>query len=95
MAIATFVGQESIGNTEMDLSIEVAFMSLERIAMKLDRLIWKLLKMKKSRSEIRGNGIEAHPRRMFGIPVRTERQWKRLAEEVKRKEKERDMKHWK
>ncbi|AHL30114.1 uncharacterized protein Eint_060355 [Encephalitozoon intestinalis ATCC 50506] len=87
--------QEFAARGELDLPVEVAFMDLERIVMKLDRLIWRLLKMREHKPEGEENTIEVYTRRMFGIPVKTELQWKKLAEKVKRKEKKRDMKHWK
>ncbi|UYI27632.1 hypothetical protein J0A71_07g15100 [Encephalitozoon cuniculi] len=95
MARTAAMAKEPVDNAEADLLIEVAFISLERIAIELDRLIWRLLKMKKDGPEHADGAMEAHAKRMFGIPIKTEKQWKRLAEKVKRKERRRDMKHWK
>ncbi|KAG5860034.1 hypothetical protein KMI_03g04830 [Encephalitozoon hellem] len=91
----TSVSQELVVGTEVDMPSEAAVMDLEKVVLKLDRLIWKLLKVGKSRSENRKNGMEAHAGRMFGVPIKTEKQWKKLAEKIRRKERERDMKHWK
>lgn len=60
-------------------------MGLERMALKLDRLLLRLV----------GREMHASEKRMFGMPVKTERDWDKLARRVRRKERKRDMRHWK
>lgn len=90
-------GPGPVGSAQPGIPVEAALMGFEKMVMKLDRLIWRLLKADgvHQRDAEGGNSVEAHSKRMFGIPVKTERQWRRLAQKIKRKERRRDMKHWK
>ena len=92
--LGSCAASEAVGGRDQDVSV-VVFMGFEKIVMRLDRLMWRLLRMGRGRAVNGGGDVKTLSRRMFGLPVKTERQWRRLAEKIKRKERRRDMKHWK
>lgn len=91
------------GTTEDGALVEAASMGLERIIMRLDKLILKLVGVGSSTTEQHravdrrtlAGPVVADSKRVFGIPVKTNREWRKLTERIKREERMRDMKHWK
>jgi hypothetical protein len=86
---------EAVGSpaseSESNQGMEKVALSLERMVMKLDRLVYRLLH---GRAGTNG-GPSTDSRREFGIPTKSPQEWKKLADRIKHKERRRDMKHWK
>jgi hypothetical protein len=83
MAMSSGDASESDSNHEM----EAVFLSLERLAIRLDRLLYRLVNG--------GASVGPDSKREFGIPTKSPKKWKKLADKIKHKEKKRDMRHWK
>lgn len=98
----SFVYIECYKDNKEDNSIEIAHFKPDRILLRLNKILLKFFGEDQANEmsfkisdNIEADSLKINKRKEFGIPVKTKKDWEKLADKVKRREKRKDMKHWK